>query len=211
MSHARTHARTHTHAHTLTQRRPLQFDRRLLFCSYGSAVGCDTVVSGQQLLTFLTDCRHFETDGGCIFIRHAATARSTPHVCGNFSDTCVVRVVDSARCTNQLHFYKEHSTLLCLMSQLYYNLNIKAVCPSGTFVTIYQSPRRYFPERHEVTCRDFLRPRSQLAIGLLKVHYFLCRSEIAYCLINRNSFPDIVRDLQLLRNVQTGARLHPAS
>ena len=36
-------------------------------------------------------------------------------------------------------------------------------------------------------------------------------SEIAYCLINRDSFPVRVRDLQFLRNVQTGARLHPAS
>ena len=45
-------ARTHTHTHTHTQRRPLKLDSRWLFCSYGSTVGCDTVVSGQKLLTF---------------------------------------------------------------------------------------------------------------------------------------------------------------
>ena len=78
-----------------------------------------------------------------------------PHVCGNFSDTFVVRVVDSARCIGQLRFDTEESTLLCLMSQLYYNLNVKAVCPYEPFVTIYQSPRRYFPERHEVISRKF--------------------------------------------------------
>jgi hypothetical protein len=121
-----------------------------------------------------------------------------------------VRVVDSARCTSQLHFDKEHSTLLCLMSQLYYN-NMEAVCPFETFATIYQSPRHYFPERHEVICRNFLRPRSQLTTGLLKSHYFPYRSDITYCLINRNSFAGRKKDLKLLRNIQIGASLLPAS
>ena len=108
---------------------------------------------------------------------------------------------------SQVHCDKGYSTLLCLMSRLYFNLNFKAVMSLRNVCNNLPQFKRLLTGRSRGTIQKAFRTK---ITGLLKFHYSLCRSKITYCLINSDSFPGTVRDLQRLRNVQTGARLHSA-